>query len=213
MINLLPAETKEDIFYGRKNTVVRRWIISFIFSLLGLGIIVGIGSLYLNREIRLSSTELEQSKQAMQEQKIEETQKRLKEISGDTTLLLQVLSKEVLFSKLLTQLGSAVPANTSLISFQVDKLQGGLTLMAEAKDIDSATQLQLNLQDPENKIFEKADIENIKCADDEPEEQSPSAPAAPKYPCKVQIRALFTKNNPFVYITPQELLGLGGKKL
>lgn len=110
-------------------------------------------------------------------------------------LATDVLSREILFSKVLTQLGSVLPAETALQQLQIDDLKGGLTLSAGAENIAAATQIQLNLADPKNQIFEKADIENINC-----EGKDPSKP----YACIVQIRALFMKDNPFLYIAPNK---------
>ena len=69
---------------------------------------------------------------------------------------------------------------------------GGIDLNAVTKDYQTATQVQLNLQDPKNKIFDKADILNITC--------SSSNPADPSYPCTISLKALFAKNNPFLFI-------------
>ena len=77
-----------------------------------------------------------------------------------------------------------------------------MTITAAAKDITSATQLQVNLQDPKNKIFEKADIENINCG---------TADLKKRLPCTVQIRALFNKNSPYFYITPKGSASTGVK--
>lgn len=191
MINLLPSDIKEDLLYGRRNSHLRGWLFAFGFSLLGVGLIVAGGALYMESSIASTQAKVDASRTSLAAQKPEETGKRLEEISANTKLILQVLSKEILFSGLLKQLGASVPANTVLLDFQLDKIQGALSLKAVATDIQAATQLQLNLADPKNKIFEKADIESISCNPD------PKI----KYPCTVQLRALFAKDNPFVYIT------------
>jgi Tfp pilus assembly protein PilN len=193
MINLLPPETKQEMFYGRRNTILLHWIIACLLALVGVGLIIGAGFFYLQHSISNQTTSLEQSRQTLKAQKVDEAQAKLTEISSNTKLVLQVLSKEVLFSKLLTQLGASIPTNTMLEELQIDKVQGGLTLKAQATDINTATQLQLNLQDPSNKIFDKADLENISCV--------PPSPGT-KYLCTVQLRAQFAKDNPYVYITP-----------
>ncbi len=195
MINLLPPETKENMLYARRNTVLLRWVFALLIAWVGVGLIFIGGQIYLSSTIKSTTASLEQSRQSLKDQKFDETTKQLEDLSNNTKLILQVLSREVLFSNLLRQLGSIVPPNTTLQSFQVDKLQGGLALQAAAKDIESATQLQVNLQDPANKIFEKADIESINCTAPDPDTE---------YPCQVQIRALFAKNNPYLYINPQD---------
>lgn len=193
MINLLPPQTKQDMFYGRRNIILRHWVFAFLVALAGACLIIGTGYLYLQRSIDNQTKLIEESKQRLVDQKVDETQKRLGEISANTKLVVQVLSREVLFSKLLRQIGASLPANTSLQELQIDKLQGGITLKALAKNTDAATQIQLNLADPKNGVFEKADLESINCTPPDPEV---------KYPCSVQVRALFSKNNTYTYITP-----------
>lgn len=201
MINLLPEGIKEDIFYGRRNTTLRSWIVVTVISLVGVGIIVAGGLLYMEQSIHNQAAQVEQAKQNLQAQKVDETQKRVEEISSNTKLTLQVLSREILFSKLIRQIGSALPANTALQSLQIDTVQGGIQLNAFAADFNAGTQLQLNLQDPKNGVFEKADINSITCTD--PNDKTTSQESKQKqFPCTASLRALFSKNNSYVYIAP-----------
>jgi len=192
MINLIPTEYRKDILYARQNATLRGWILVLSISLVGVIIIVACGFLFLQNEVRNQSKTLASSQANLKSQDIEGTTKKLDEISTNTKLILQVLDREILFSKLLRQLGSILPANTALQQIEIADLKGGLELQAGASSIESATQLQLNLQDPNNKIFQKADIENINCT--KPKEDS-------QYPCTVQLRALFNDSNPYKYIT------------
>lgn len=192
MINLLPANIKEDMLYARRNTKMLRWLLASMVALCGVGIIVIGGYLYMHQSIASYTKQVEDSANNLKVQKVEDTQKRLEEISSNTKLVVQVLSREVLFSKLLRQLGAAMPANTALTGLQIDKVQGGLQLSASAQDINAATQIQVNLQDPTNKVFEKADINSISCSDT----------AKTQYPCDIILKALFGKNNQYLYITP-----------
>lgn len=190
MINLLPNDFKEGVTYARRNTILLRWVLTFTIALLGVGLLLVGGRMFMNSSIAAETRAVETARENLKSQKLEETQKRLEDISGTVKLVVQVLSREVLFSKFLRQFGAVLPANTVLTQLQIDKLQGAMTVRAVATDIQAATQLQLNLQDPNNKIFEKADIESINCA------PTPDS----KFPCTVQIRALFSKNNPFLFL-------------
>ena len=194
MINLLPPETRSNLLYARKNNQLRKRLSYLIFALIGALLIVFAGVFYLGQTTKSLEKETVKSRDSLQAQKIEDTQKTVEQISNNVKLTTQVLSREILFSKLLRQLGTVLPSNTSLQELQIDKLQGGITITALAKDINSATQVQLNLQDPQNKIFAKADIENILC----------DTELAKTYPCTVQIRALFSQNNPFLFISPTQ---------
>jgi hypothetical protein len=109
-------------------------------------------------------------------------------ISNNLKLVVKVLSREVLFSKLLTQIGSTLPKGAVLTSLNIAQTTGAIDLEAGAIDYDSAAQIQANLRDPNNKIFSKADLVSIQCT------------GSSAYPCKVQIRAQFASNNPYLFI-------------
>lgn len=191
MINLLPPDYKENIAYARRNRLLLNWSGVLFVALLFLALIITGGYLFMNESISRQTAQSEQARQQLKDDKIDETKARLDEISSNTKLALQVLSREILFSSLLKQLGTSLPAGTALQSIQIDKIEGAITLQASAKDVESATQIQVNLADPKNKIFQQADIESISC----------TASGGTAQPCTVQLRALFAKDNPYVYIS------------
>ncbi|MBW3568722.1 hypothetical protein KY385_01175 [Candidatus Parcubacteria bacterium] len=191
MINLLPSDYKTNIIYARRNWLFRKWIFTLIIALFGSLAIIAGGYIFMDQSIKDQTRGMEAARADLEADNIEGTRKELSEISTNTKLILQVLSKEVLFSKLIRQLGASLPANTALEEVKIDDLDGSVNLRAVATSVDSATQIQVNLNDPGNKIFEKADIENITC--EKGEESSP-------YPCIVQLKALFSKNNPYTYV-------------
>ncbi len=198
MINLLPPVTKQNIVYSRYNTRLRHYMVALLIGFAGIVGTVGVGYAYLQQSIHSYAAQVEQGKIQLQEQKLDDTQKQVQDLTNSLKLVAQVLQREVLFSKLLTQIGSALPNGSVLNSLSINKVQGGLDLQAAATDYQTATQVQLNLQDPGNKIFEKADILNIQCA----AKTDASNPLKSQYPCTVQIRALFAKNNSFSFISP-----------
>jgi Tfp pilus assembly protein PilN len=199
MINLLPPDVKSSTSYARRNSLLRKWCIGMVFSILAIAAVVGVGQIYLQQSINDYTVQVQQGQEQLKAQKIDETQAKVQELTDNLKLVVQVLSKEVLFSKLVSQIGAALPNGTILTSLSISKVQGGLDLGVSATDYQAATQAQLNLQDPKNKLFDKADINNIEC--NQPKGNS-SDDTASKYPCSVAIRALFTAKNPFLFITP-----------
>jgi hypothetical protein len=193
MINLLPPDIKQDITYARRNRRLVRWIVALLFLIGGVASITIFGQLYINRAATSHAVQVEQSRQQLKLQQLEETQAQVENISSSLKLAVDVLSREVLFSKLLRQIGAAMPAGATLSGISIEKIEGGLDLTAAAADYRSASQIQVNLQDPANQIFEKADIDNITCEYDNPPD--------PRYPCNITIRALFGDNSPFLYIS------------
>jgi len=194
MINLLPPDLKTSIIYARRNTMLIKWLVATLVGLAGVGAVVVAGQFYINHSVNAYKTEVQRSKEQLSAQKLEETQARVTDISNSIKLATQVLSREVLFSKLLQQIGAVMPAGSSLQSLTIGKLEGGIDLQAAAVDYQTATQVQVNLEDPRNKIFDSADIVSVSCtnSDDPAKKQD--------YPCQVSIRASFTKNNPFLFV-------------
>ena len=198
MINLIPPDLKNATIYARRNTILWHWCLALLFSIVGIIGVVGVGYMYLQNSANSLTAGVQKGNDALKTQKLDETQKQVQDISNSLKLVDQVLQREVLFSKLLAQIGSVLPNGSVLTNLSINKLQGSLDLQTAATDYNTATQIQLNLEDPQNKIFDKADILSIQC-------NSPSSgvqTSDSQYPCTVQIRAQFAKNNSFSVISP-----------
>jgi Tfp pilus assembly protein PilN len=192
MINLLPPDVKQGSFYARQNTKLLKWCLALVGAILGMGLVVAFGLFYMNQSIHNYTSQIQKTQQQLKAQNLEKTQARIDDISGSLKLVVQVLSREVLFSKLLKQIGSAIPAQASLTDLRIGKVEGAIDLTAITSDYNTGTQVQVNLQDPNNKIFDKADLVSITC--------SSASTADLRYPCTVTIRAQFAKNNPYLFI-------------
>jgi Tfp pilus assembly protein PilN len=191
MINLLPTDLKRDYLYGARNTLLMNWALAFAAGLIGLGLLATYGLVTLQKSSNSYSSQVAVAQKQLADQNLQGVEKQVKELSGDFKLVVQVLSKEVLFSKLLRQIATVIPSNAILTGLTINQVSGGIDITAAAKDYETATQLQLNLQDPTNKIFSKADIVSITCS---------SSAQNTSYPCAVQIRALFSNTNPYLFI-------------
>jgi Tfp pilus assembly protein PilN len=192
MINLLPPIIKEHYLYARRNTKLRRWLVASLFGLLGLVVITSFGVFDMQHSINSTSAQVATLQQQLKDQKQAETEKQVQDISSNLKLVVQVLSREVLFSQLLKQIATALPSGANLTGLSISKVQGAIDLTANATDYNTGTQVQVNLQDPRNKIFSKADLVNLSC--------NGGSSADPSHPCQVTIRALFSPNNPYLFI-------------
>jgi len=191
MINLLPPNVKSGYRYARRNVILRRWVVLFLVALVGLGGLSTYGWLTLHESTRHYNKEIAATQQVLNKQKYSQTKKQVSDISGSFKLVVQVLSQEVLFSQLLKQIAATIPPNAYLTGLNISQTKGAIDISAAATDYKTATQVQVNLADPNNKIFSKADINNIECGVNVQD---------PKYPCTISIRALFAQNNPFLFI-------------
>ncbi|HEY9712614.1 MAG TPA: hypothetical protein V6C72_04045 [Chroococcales cyanobacterium] len=192
MINLLPPQLKNEYLYAQRNSHMVKWVVACLLAIVGLGAIGTGGYLYLHNSVETYTTQVSDMQALLTQQHLSQTEKQVQDISNNFKLVVEVLSQEVLFSKLLTQIGTVIPSNAVLTGLNITKTQGSVDITAAAANYNAATQLQVNLADPTNKVFSKADILSINC--------SSTGASDPRYPCAVSIRALFAANNPFLFI-------------
>jgi hypothetical protein len=192
MINLLPPEVKMSYRFARYNVTLRRWVVAFVVAFAGLGVIATYGLLTLHQSTGHYNSQIASTQALFQKEKFAQTQTEVQNISNSFKLVVKVLGQEVLFSELLKQIGAVIPNNANLTGLTINQTQGGLDITANATDYATATQVQVNLADPANKIFSKADIIGISCGN--------ANALNPNYPCTVNIRALFAPNNPFLFV-------------
>lgn len=194
LINLLPPELKQDYSYARRNTSLAHMLAMFGVGVLGLAVIVLAGMMYLQQASKVYTAQAANIEKSLQDQNIAGIEKQVQDISNSLKLSVQVLSKEVLFSQMLKQMAVITPSNVSLSGISISQLEGGVDITAKTADYNAATQLQINLSDPDNKIFSKADIVSVTCG------PTVSNGVRVRYPCTATIRALFAKDNPFLFI-------------
>ncbi len=178
--------------YARRNVVLRKWFVAFLIAFIGLGGLATYGLLTLHQSTTHYRQQNAVAQAAFQKENSSAVQQQVQSISNNFRLTVKVLSQEVLFSQLIKQIAATIPNNANLTGLSIPQTQGGIDITADATDYKTATQVQVNLSDPKNEIFSKADIVSITC------DSSSQTNAA--YPCTVSIRALFARNNPFLFI-------------
>ncbi len=198
MINLAPNDHKESLRYARRNSLLMSWLVGLIAVLISVLLIQLSGFAYLRSETKNYQNANAKLEQELKDRDLEGTLKSIDSISNNLKLIVKVLSKQVIFSELIKQIGAVMPENAVLSQIEISKVEGGLDLKANTKDQNSATQVQVNLTDPNNKLFDKVDIVSIDCNSNNPD---------PNYPCKATYRALFTSNNPFLFMNQQKANG------
>lgn len=191
MINLLPPETRQSYSYARRNKILLRWVIATAACLVVACLLVAGGYIYLMQTSNDTKQQIAQTNTKLQQQHIDRIEKQVNTISNNLGLAVQVLSHEILFSKLLAQLGTATPKDAILTNLTITQAQAGVQITAQTTSYDAATQLQANLADPTNKLFAKADLISINCG---------TNTTNTRYPCTANIQALFAPNNPFLFI-------------
>jgi len=196
MINLLPSEYGSSLRYSHLNATLRRWLVAATVACGGLVLILSVGWVYITQQNKNLAKNIDSVNQQLQAEDLAGTQKKAQAITNNIKIINQVLSREIRFSGLITQIGSVMPPGAVLSGLTLAKVDGGLDLSASARDYTSATQIAVNLSDPKNKIFDKVDIVNVNC----------SATSGSAYPCSASFRALFSKS------TQSQFLNVPGGK-
>jgi Tfp pilus assembly protein PilN len=196
MINLLPPETKQSYRYARRNTRLLFWITAFLIAIIGVVVLTAAGNMAMDHSINQNRDDIANIDARLASQDAAGTQAQVTAITSNLKLMVNVLSKEILFSKLLTQLGNTTPSSVVLTGLSISETESAIDVTARATDYNAAARLQANLADPNNKIFSKADIVTISCGSTTGETNATST----KYPCNVTIRALLAADNPFLFV-------------
>jgi len=197
VINLLPPELKQEYRYARYNRKLIHWSIAFTCAILGVIVITGAGYLSMDNSIDTYRSKVATAQTRLASEDITGVERQVANMSDNMKLMLGVLSKEVLFSKLLQQLGSITPPNVILTNLSISQTDSAIDITAQTTGYQAATQLQINLASPANQIFSKADIVNISCA--------AQGAVNPAYPCTATLRAQFTRSNPFLFINSRKV--------
>ena len=194
MINLLPPEVKSAYRFARRNVLLSHWVFACTVAMIGLAALGTGGLIYIHQTTQNYTVQVLSMQDGLKKQDQTGVQNQVKDITNSLKLAVQVLSKEMLFSQLLTHLATVTPANAVLTDLNLaPSSQSAFDISALTTDYNTATQLQVNLADPANQLFSKADIVTITCTG--------GSVTALKYPCTVTIRALFKANdNPFLFI-------------
>lgn len=195
MINLLPPDLKQTLRYADYNTRLMRLVVGLLFGVLGIIGVLGIGYFYLHQESNSYRATIRESELQLEKRNEKETIARVQDISSSLKLVVNVLSQEILFSKLIRQVGAQMPPNTVLQDLRLsNELSGALDLQVGASSYDAASQVQVNLMNSRNNIFDKADLISVTCG------QSSDSNGGSAYPCQATLRAIFNKDNDFTLL-------------
>lgn len=123
---------------------------------------------------------------------IKSTNSQITNFTTTFRLVSKVLGQEILFSKMITAIGSAMPSGTALSGLSINNTSTGINLTANATSYNSATQIQVNLSDPSKNLFKNVDIVSIN--------NNSGSASNNNYPFVVSLRALFNNTNQFLLI-------------
>jgi hypothetical protein len=199
MINLLPPEVKQDYRYARLNYRLRRWAAAFALGLIGMVVITFTGVHLMQSSATISRRQITQARAQLASEHYNQTTHQVAQVSRNLRLMVKVLGREVLFSKLLGRLGAITPHGAKLTKLSISQSQSAIDITAETTGYGAASQLEANLADPANRVFARADLVSVACKSSGGDHNGGKG-----YPCTATIRALLAGNSPFLFINSQK---------
>lgn len=186
MINLLPAETKNQIRFARWNVTVLRYIGLTIILLISIGAVTLFGLFYM----QASAKPLKADNALLQADvlKLAPVQKEAEELSSKIKLINAIFDRETDYSEIITRIGSALPPGSriSSIALTPKSLDEPISLSVDTLSHEVNAAVLSNFKDPSIKLFSTADIESSSC--------SAKTSTTTTLPCTTNIRAIFSKD-------------------
>lgn len=176
MINLLPPGRVLNIRLARSNTILRRYI-----ELIIVGSLVLLSALLIARYFFGVQNENVQKTVDLNSAKIaslEPVQEQAEELSATVNTISGLLSRNVKFSDMLTQIGGIMPPGSVLtgIKFSLEDVEAPLVVSAQVDNEQKAAVLRNNLA--ASSLFEKAELKNITKIEDQISTTTPTNPAS-----------------------------------
>lgn len=180
---------------ARTNTILRRYLELTLLSVVVIaGAVVAAYFILNNQQHDIQKTlAINQAKV----KKLEPIQKEAEQLSATITTIARLMSKNVKFSEMLTQIGSVMPPGSSLtgLQFSLEDTTSPLIVSAQVASEERAAVLRNNLAN--SLLFKDAKIVTItEIKEEKPTENDPAAPAVAENPYKytVTINAYFKDN-------------------
>lgn len=191
MINLLPPAMKKEIRAARINVVLARYCWLFVISGIFLAAIFGVG-LYITTQDK-AIAEKEKQNYQLEIDKYKDVKKESEAFSANLKSAKSILSSEVVFSKLITDIAAVLPTGVILSNLNITTTTLGtpFSLTARAITYQNAVDLKTNLEN--SPLFEQISIQSTT--------QSPTNIVSEsyidrRYPVTVTLNVTLTKQKP-----------------
>ena len=182
MINLMPDSAKIEIRAARINVTLARYIIVISLAFLFLVLLLG-GSYVLLTQTKASAQLLIDSNDT-KAAVYSSTKNQVDSLSSKLIETKSILDQEILYSKVLTNIGQQMPEGTVLdqITLDAKSFTGApVSLKAYAKNNDTAVILRQKFQT--SKLFSNVNFQSV----------SDSASGIPGYPVSVSLTLVISK--------------------
>jgi hypothetical protein len=196
MINLLPGGIKEEITFGRRNRLLLRWLFVVFMVIATVAAMTVFGQFYINRNIHSLQAVAKVTQERIANQNLASTQKDIQSLSNNFTTVTQLLGRQLMFSKLFVKIGSIIPNGAILSGITLSTSSSAIDLNVIAVNREAATQAFVNISDPKNGLFDKADLISVNCTTG----SANTTASASKYPCTAMIKVIIKNDSSFYFL-------------
>jgi hypothetical protein len=197
MINLMPDYMREEVGFARQNYVLLKWLMAIAVVIIGVGCMTVFGQYYIDRNAKNLEAAAEITQQRISAQNLQATQTDIQSLSNNFTAVTQLLKRQLLFSKMFVKIGSIVPSGAILRGITLSTTtSAAIDLNVIAINRDAATQAFVNISDPANGLFDKADLLSVSCSTVSAESSALTA----KYPCSAMIKVVIKTDSSFYFL-------------
>lgn len=167
MINLLPPKRLMNMRLAKSNTILSRYIKLLLISMIILGGIVAGAYYFLDIQQQRAA-----EAQRLDQKRIDALlpyHEQAQQLSTTVSTIANVMSSDVAFSNMLTQIGNLMPSGAALTGIQLsaEDLSAPLVVSAHVDTEQRAVVLLNNLN--QSDLFERAQIRTIQLIDSENE--------------------------------------------
>lgn len=197
MINLMPDYMREEVGFARRNYVLVKWLMAITVVIIGVGCMTVFGQYYIGRNAKTLEAAAEITQERISAQNLQATQTDIQSLSNNFTAVTQLLKRQLLFSRMFVKIGSIVPSGAILRDITLSTTtSAAIDLNVIAINRDAATQAFVNISDPANGLFDKADLLSVSCSTVSAE----SSDLTSKYPCSAMIKVVIKTDSSFYFL-------------
>jgi hypothetical protein len=197
MINLMPDYLRQEIAFARRNYALLQWLMAVTIVIIAVGAMTIFGQYYIGRNTKSLEAAAEVTKERIDAQNLQTTQTDIQSLSNNFTTVTRLLKQQLLFSRMFVKIGSIVPGGAILRGITLSTTTStAIDLNVVAINRDVATQAFVNISDPANGLFDKADLLSVSCST----VGIDSSDLTAKYPCSAMIKVVIKTDSSFYFL-------------
>ena len=197
MINLMPDDMRQEINYARRNYLLLKWMSAIFVVIVFVGLMTIFGQYYIKGNTQNLQKTAEITEARINSHNLSSTRTSIQNLSNNFVTITQLLKKQLLFSKMFVKIGSIIPQGAILRGITLSPTtSAAIDLNVIAVNREAATLAFVNISDPQNGLFDKADLLSVSCNDITAQTEALSA----KYPCSSIIKVVIKTDSSFYFL-------------